>query len=671
MSEISYRPDIDGLRGIAVLSVVSFHAFPTYFQGGFVGVDIFFVISGFLISSIIAGALERSKFSFIEFYVRRIKRIFPALLLVLIACFTFGWFVLFAHEYKQLGKHIAGGAGFVSNLLLWNESGYFDNAAETKPLLHLWSLGVEEQFYIIWPLLLWLAWKRQFNLLTIAFAVGVVSFWLNVDAVGSDQTAAFYSPQTRFWELMAGSVLAYLTLHKQIIFADLKNWLVDKDLAAIVNFKCWQTLIKLLSNLQSVLGAVLIAVSIAVISKEKAFPGWWAMLPVLGSILIISASPQSILNREVLSSRMLVWVGLISYPLYLWHWPILSFARIVAGKIPSGETRIGAVLISIVLAWLTYILLEKPIRFGSYGRIKALMLVVLMAVTGIVGYGCYESDGFQFRQNKSNVSDLVYNTKYFRSFSCPDSLRGNDDMVEFCAISSNKQPTYAIIGDSLANDKYFGMAGVDKSHSWLLAGKVGGCPPIYGIEVKENCLKRSEQVIDWVANNTEIKTVIFSFAGRGYLDTNFDAIQKENKWRARTNVKARQSKLSVDSYSDGLELAISMLEESGKSVVILLPPPLFDYLPLDCLRNPLLDCEPSRSSVVNKQLKFRTILNSISRVHKNIRIYDPLDIFCNETKCFNSNNEMFYFYDDQHLSVRGSIYYATHFLKWLNSLPLQ
>jgi peptidoglycan/LPS O-acetylase OafA/YrhL len=211
-----YRPDIDGLRAIAVLSVVIFHAFPKSIKGGFIGVDIFFVISGFLISTIIMGSLERNSFSFIEFYSRRIKRIFPALLLVLIASFVFGWFALLADEYKQLGKHIAGGAGFVSNFVLWKESGYFDNDAETKPLLHLWSLGVEEQFYIVWPLLLWFAWKQRLNLLTVTMVVVAISFSLNVNTVQNDATAAFYSPQTRFWELLAGSILAYITLNQSI-----------------------------------------------------------------------------------------------------------------------------------------------------------------------------------------------------------------------------------------------------------------------------------------------------------------------------------------------------------------------------------------------------------------------------------------------------------------------
>ena len=171
-----YRADIDGLRAIAVLSVVGFHAFPSWVKGGFIGVDIFFVISGFLISSIILRNLESNSFSFVEFYSRRMRRIFPALLVVLIVSYAVGWFVLLDGEYKQLGKHIASGAGFISNFVFWNESGYFDNVAATKPLLHLWSLSIEEQFYIAWPLLLWVAWKQKLNLLTTTLLVTLMTF---------------------------------------------------------------------------------------------------------------------------------------------------------------------------------------------------------------------------------------------------------------------------------------------------------------------------------------------------------------------------------------------------------------------------------------------------------------------------------------------------------------
>jgi peptidoglycan/LPS O-acetylase OafA/YrhL len=314
-----YRADIDGLRALAVLSVVGFHAFPSAIKSGFIGVDVFFVISGFLISTIIFENLERNSFSFLEFYARRIRRIFPALILVLLACYSFGWIALFTDEFKQLGKHIAGGAGFVSNLILRNESGYFDNAAATKPLLHLWSLGIEEQFYVIWPPLLWLAWRLRLNLLTTLIALAAFSFGLNIGKVSNDTVAAFYTPQARFWELMVGSLLAYIHLEPSA-FAELKEQstyflalVAPKPMAAATYVG--------IRNCLSALGITLIAISAAVITGNRQFPGWWALMPTLGAGFVISGGQQAWLNRKVLSCRALVWLGLISYPLYLWHWP--------------------------------------------------------------------------------------------------------------------------------------------------------------------------------------------------------------------------------------------------------------------------------------------------------------------------------------------------------------
>ena len=396
-----YRADIDGLRAIAVLSVVGFHAFPSRVHGGFVGVDIFFVISGFLISSIIISSIGKGTFSFTEFFARRIKRIFPALILIMAACFAFGWFALLPDEYKQLGKHIASGAGFVSNFILWQEAGYFDDTAGTKPLLHLWSLSIEEQFYIVWPLLLYLAWKRQFNFLILAVSIAAISFSINVGFRLSDPVQDFYSPLTRFWELGVGSILAYLTLRKislwdksmQIFRAVFGKAITEPKPSGI-----------LLSNAQSVLGTVLIGVALLLVTKDKFFPGWWALLPTVGAYLIISAGQNAWLNRTVLSHRIVVWFGLISYPLYLWHWPLLSYARIIGSETPSREIRIAAVLISIAFAWLTYRLIEKPIRFGNRGTTKTVTLIVIMIVVGCVGYNSYTRDGLDFRQSVQNSS---------------------------------------------------------------------------------------------------------------------------------------------------------------------------------------------------------------------------------------------------------------------------
>jgi peptidoglycan/LPS O-acetylase OafA/YrhL len=206
----AYRPDVDGLRAIAILAVLGFHAFPWKFSGGFVGVDIFFVISGYLISSIILAGLERGRFSLVDFYGKRIRRIVPALIVVMAFCLTVGWYVLLEDEFQQLGKHIAGGAAFIQNFVLWGESGYFDNAPETKPLLHLWSLAVEEQFYIFWPLLLIAAHKWRLPFLRLTAAIALISFGVNLYLTWNAPTAAFYSPLSRFWELMTGCSLARL-----------------------------------------------------------------------------------------------------------------------------------------------------------------------------------------------------------------------------------------------------------------------------------------------------------------------------------------------------------------------------------------------------------------------------------------------------------------------------
>lgn len=392
LSHPKYRPDIDGLRAIAVLAVVAFHAFPNYFQGGFIGVDIFFVISGYLISTIIFENLYKDTFRFSEFYARRIKRIFPALIVVLVACFIFGWFLLLADEFKQLGKHIAAGSSFISNIVFWNESGYFDKVADTKPLLHLWSLSIEEQFYILWPVLIWFAWKKNFNLLIIILVITVVSFVLNLKGVKQDPIATFYYPQTRFWELLSGSFLAYLMLHDKHALSKINYYMP----AYILN-KVKECNSNILSNILSFFGIFLLLFGFWRINKDLSFPGNWALIPVIGTLMLLIGGSKAWINRIILSNKLTVWFGLISFPLYLWHWPLLSFARIVESEIPSLNIRIAVVVLSILLAWLTYKLIECPLRFGKQSNTKVSTLVVLMIIIGYIGYKTYEKDGLSFR----------------------------------------------------------------------------------------------------------------------------------------------------------------------------------------------------------------------------------------------------------------------------------
>ena len=343
-ADIRYRPDIDGLRAVAILFVIGFHAFPARFAGGFVGVDVFFVISGFLISSIIFNRLELGYFNLIDFYARRIRRIFPALITVLLALSFTGSLFLLPIEYSNLLSHVLSGAFFVANFHLWTEAGYFNTAPDLKPLLHLWSLGVEEQFYIIWPIALMLAHRLGRRALAgIIILIGGASFIFNILLIDDYPVAVFFLPFGRFWELMLGAALA-----------------AARPALAIP----WGTF-PALRNVSSVVGLTLIAYPILFYDNGHPFPGWRAVMPTLGAVLTIAAGAEAWCNRRILSQRGMVFVGLISYPLYLWHWPLLSFGKTLEGLAPRNVQRldrIGLISLSVLLAFATYRLFEAKIR---------------------------------------------------------------------------------------------------------------------------------------------------------------------------------------------------------------------------------------------------------------------------------------------------------------------
>ena len=471
-------------------------------SGGFVGVDIFFVISGFLISTIIFGGLDRESFSFLEFYGRRIRRIFPALLLVLIASFACGWFYLLSGEFKQLGKHIAAGAGFVSNFVLWNESSYFDNAADTKPLLHLWSLGIEEQFYIVWPLLLWLAWKTRFNLLAIAVAIAGVSFFLNIQKVTSDVVADFYSPQTRFWELMLGTVLAYTQLYRQDIRSGLRLRL-SRWVSSVIYSDRPQRGDAILSDVESLSGITLIFVVIFALDSSSKFPGWLALLPTLGAVLTISAGPQAWVNRTILASRALVWFGLVSFPLYLWHWPLLSFSRLMEGGKPPLAQQLLAVGISLILAWLTFQLIEKPIRKGKYGETKTIFLFVLLMMVGFVGYVGYARDGLSSRAWVKPFDESLSKLQRAKDVNSYQALLGSRSCFQLpqerskawffdnncLTIRDPERPTVFLIGDSHSASLSVGLRPLTERYRLnFLQMSSGWCPPFGNDETDVQCV---------------------------------------------------------------------------------------------------------------------------------------------------------------------------------------
>ena len=491
LSHPKYRPDIDGLRAIAVLAVVGFHAVPNWLRGGYIGVDIFFVISGFLISMIIFQNLETNTFSFTNFYARRVKRIFPALLIVLVSCYVVGWFILLADDYKQLGLHIISGAGFVSNLTLWREVGYFDATAETKPLLHLWSLGIEEQFYLFWPIIAWLAWKKKLNFITVSVVLTAISFALNIAALNTDATAAFYSPLNRFWELLCGSILAYTGRPSssdglsKIIFRGLQP---EKGTS--------------LNNIKSLIGIGMILIGFTILSSSTKFPGAWALLPTVGTSLIIAAGHKAWFNRNVLSNRYLVFIGLISYPIYLWHWPLLSFARIIATGTPSRNVRVLAVITSIFLAWATYRLVERPIRKHIDSKKLTGYLSILMLAIGFIGYNSYLRNGLAFRFPKviQEITTFHYDYKTgYRGGTC--FLDPEQDYRKFadCGFPPKKSlSTFMIWGDSHAAHLYPGYANVYGQKVNLIQRTASACPPIMNLELsyREHCKEINDHNLD-------------------------------------------------------------------------------------------------------------------------------------------------------------------------------
>jgi len=611
-----YRRDIDGLRAIAILSVVGFHAFPEWVKGGFAGVDIFFVISGFLISTIIFGNLEKNTFSYRDFYARRIKRIFPALILVLAASYALGWYLLLPDEFKQLGKHIAAGAGFVSNLVLWNEAGYFDKASYTKPLLHLWSLGIEEQFYILWPLLLGMVWKRRMNFLVITLVIAVASFAVNILTVAPDQVADFYSPLSRFWELMIGGILAYLTLHKPHHLP--KN-----------------------TDLQSAIGLLLIVIAVASIDKQSAFPGWWALLPTTGAFLVISARPTAWVNRYLLGNPVLVWIGLISYPLYLWHWMILSFLRITESGQPPAKIRIAAVLASLLLAWLTYWAIEKPIRFKIKGNWMITILCVSLSLIAFIGFNTYQRDGLSFRMMKISPELMGYKPDLAKDWRLGQCFLENSDRFSATCME-DKRPLIFLWGDSHAAALYSGFKLLQNNYQFGIAQyTAAGCEPLIGRYFADNKLCKGINDAD-LAMVEKIKP---------------DFVLLHANW-LEINVHGSQH---INDLSD-LEVTISLLKKIGIAHIVLLGPVpawkddlpriVFSYYRKEHekppLRLPMYDADATR--------RLDVVMRNLAKVY-GIQYISSLDILCNQDGCLtrtSADSEDIMTMDTGHLTPAGA-----------------
>jgi peptidoglycan/LPS O-acetylase OafA/YrhL len=646
VTHLKYRADIDGLRGMAVMLVVMFHYFPEACAGGFIGVDIFFVISGFLISTIVLDDLAQGSFSFLGFYSRRIRRIFPALLLLLLASLLFAWFALLADDYKQIGKHVAAAALFVSNYILWNETGYFDVAADSKFMLHLWSLGIEEQFYLAWPLLLWLSRKRSLRPMTLVLAIGGFSFALNVHGIFSNELATFYSPLSRLWELLVGSAVACHQLARKSSGLPIRH-----------------------SNIRSWLGASLIAISVLALSKDSYFPGWWALLPTVGAGLAISSGTGAWINRVAMSNRVLVWFGLISFPLYLWHWPVLSFLRVLEDKPLGTAPRISALAVSLILAWLTYVSVEKPLRFGNHGNVKSIVLLILMVITGAAGFSIYYLDGLPNRNSIQALQrargGLEWPRENISTTACSDR---NAPRHYYCAMAEHGVPTIALIGDSHANHFYPGFVEeYSRMGERLIHLGDPGCPPILDVTSRfgngnDQCAHNSSEVLHYISSQTDIHTVILAANWHLYmLGTRFKDDATMNSPLILGTGSLSLTRGNIDVFDQQMKVTIALLKQAKKRIVVIKQIP-----ELDCMRSLRIGKNPFRISdkaaecrgdarEVDKYLaEYERHFDSLFAEIGGVTVVDLKLFFCDRQYCYSTNLNGSLYRDDLHLSVLGS-----------------
>jgi len=468
---VGYRPDIDGLRAIAVMAVLAYHAFPRLVPGGFAGVDIFFVISGYLITGIIHRQMLEKRFSIATFYARRILRIFPALIIVVPVTFIIGWFVLSAAQMEALAANMEGAAAFVQNFVLREQIvGYFDPGADRLPLLHLWSLGIEEQYYVMWPLALLLIARWRTRSVAIVGVLAIASFLACVLVPSWNAALAFYSPLTRAWELLVGSSLLL--------------W-QEKRLAGSYRDGGEFTQHHTVFAMAALCG---IAIAFWAFSARTPWPGFFTLVPVFGAAALIGTS-ATFAHRRILSARPMVLIGLISYPLYLWHFPLIAYAKMHFSKGVPSPVMCGLVVISVLLAWLTYCFVETPFRFGAYPvRLRAASLLAGMATVGLVGIVASSTRGLPERFPQPIRPFMLSGSETWMNWrrgECLLLLQPASDFAPECA-GGGRRPLLLIWGDSYGAALYPGLLHVAAERGYDVAQyTASACPPLIGYTLPE------------------------------------------------------------------------------------------------------------------------------------------------------------------------------------------
>ncbi|MEM5493506.1 acyltransferase family protein [Hoeflea sp. AS16] len=640
---MKYRAEIDGLRALAVVPVILFHAGFELFGGGFVGVDIFFVISGYLITTILVEDIENKRFSIVKFYERRARRILPALFFVMLVCIPFAWMWMIPSEMKDFSKSLVAVSLFASNILFWKQTGYFAADSDEKPLLHTWSLAVEEQYYLLFPVFLIFAWRFGKNrVFWTIVAMAAVSLMLSEWGWRSKSSANFYLAHTRAWELFAGSISAFVVQRRGVQH----------------------------NNVFAITGLAAIVFSIFAYDERTPFPSVYALVPVLGVVLLILYAQKDTLPAKLLSTRAFVGVGLISYSAYLWHQPLFAFARIRLLGETTDLIMLTLSALSILLAFLSWRYVEKPFRADAittrrHIRIGTLTGFIAFVSIGLVGI---QQDGFGQRLDKFAGWSEFQDIASVGSTHCHNAGRRTAAQLrqaDFCVIGEGEAEV-AIIGDSHAGALFEAANGylIDSKKS-AIAASGGYCAPLLnGFEAGDGCNEVMELAINHAISSQTIKTIIIAAEWANYT-SGYRLDDEPGLWRDDQGAAVRASD-NVEIFRRSFALTFDALSRSNKHVLILLPVPEFSQDSYDWVGHQLLfdrfaDAKAATSnlppiSVSEYEQRNDDVLTVFSRhTAQNVSFVPMTDLFCDINKCrqFSADNKILYS-DFNHVNYYGA-----------------
>ncbi len=636
----NYRPDIDGLRALAVVAVVLFHYRVPGFWGGYVGVDVFFVISGYLITGLILKETTEGRFSLRSFYERRIRRIFPALFATLAVATVLAALLFFPVSFARFGKSLLATAFFASNLEFWREAGYFDVAADQKPLLHLWSVAVEEQFYLVFPALLLLIGARSRWRLTAAIgAIFAASLACSLWSVRHAPTAGYYLLPSRMWELMLGALLAI----GAVTVPDIRR----------------------LPALASAAGLALIGYAVFAFRHETAFPGAAALVPCVGTALVIVAGEASPPNR-MLSLRPIVFVGLISYSLYLWHWPIYVFARAALFRAPTPIEATCLIALSFTLAVLSWNYVERPFRSGSFrwprpvlfrGAGVAMAGTAACAMLLVFGQGLPQRFSPEIRTILAEASDHEANMGECFGLTADDVRKGR-----LCPLGASvQQASFLLWGDSHADALIPAVQSVANraGRTGLFAG-TDSCPPLLGVKRADTakCAAFNDAVAK-IAISKSIREVILEARWAKNAEGTSFGQEPPGRVRLYDDVSQGQTERETrDVFYRGLDRTVAALKHAGKKVILVASVPEVGFpVPAYLARAKMADPDAkltTSAAVYRERQKFVLWAFAQMRKRYGAQIVYPDRVLCKGKTCRLALNGRPLYRDGHHLSVFGA-----------------